>query len=208
MLLERKVQKRCRSRNANRVFQFLSAEAGRGAAFPVDRDRAVLQADRHIFQRQDALNVQNVIHIIGHAVRRIGVGYAERHGIAVGTAGQQCFQQAAAGHFIAGERFFVDDTAVPRGTLAGINCAASSFLRFDPDTERVGRVQHIQRIFMGLLVKRCVHFQIAARCLLCCVTKVKDLQPVLLLDRYLNDLVAAKRKGLFRVVIGTLRRNI
>ena len=102
----------------------------------------------------------------------------------------------------------MDDTAVPRGTLAGINCAASSFLRFDPDTERVGRVQHIQRIFMGLLVKRCVHFQIAARCLLCCVTKVKDLQPVLLLDRHLNDLAAAKRKGLFRVVISTLRRNI
>ena len=86
MLLERKVQKRCRSRNANRVFQFLSAEAGRGAAFPVDRDRAVLQADRHIFQRQDALNVQNVIHIIGHAVRFVCTGYAESHRIAIGAS--------------------------------------------------------------------------------------------------------------------------
>ena len=50
VLLECKIQQGCRSGYADRVFQFSSAEAGRGAAFPVDRDRAVLQADRHIFQ--------------------------------------------------------------------------------------------------------------------------------------------------------------
>ena len=119
----------------------ICTEAGRGAAFPVDRDRAVLQADRHIFQRQDALNVQNVIHIIGHAVRRIGVGYAERHGIAVGQLSL---------HARAGRRLLVCCDArylLPRAKILyawqqrGHSGMSSSFpltLMEDPETVAVG----------------------------------------------------------------------
>ena len=65
-----------------------SIEAGQVAVLLIQQDLSVLHTYRYILKAQDTLDVQNVIHIIGHTVRIIRIRYAERYSIAVGTAGQ------------------------------------------------------------------------------------------------------------------------